>query len=209
MRADKSELRRFQDGAICEAVVWEGGPAERHLTVDRLLQYALTRHLPTGTRMACHAGALDGALRRRHSTLDGDVQAVRLCDAAYAQFSKQLRALASDSLPLRVVATQPLCPVLRHAAAFPPLPHPLAGAPEDALQGNHVARCLEPVEVLCQLEGSGTCGQRQRRGVQPEAATRGARWTRPLAGPTCPHALPRPTPPRQASGLTPPRRSSR
>ncbi len=71
--------------------------------------------------------------------------------------SKRLRSLASDSLPLRVVAVQPLAPVLRHAAAFPPLPHLLAGAPHDALASEHVARCLEPVELLCQLEGSGAC----------------------------------------------------
>jgi hypothetical protein len=32
---DRSELRRFQDGSICEAVVWECGPAERHLIPDR------------------------------------------------------------------------------------------------------------------------------------------------------------------------------
>jgi hypothetical protein len=33
---DKAELRRFQDGNIAEAVVWECGPAERHSVVDRL-----------------------------------------------------------------------------------------------------------------------------------------------------------------------------
>lgn len=32
---DRSELRRFQDGAICEAVVWDCGPADRHLIPDR------------------------------------------------------------------------------------------------------------------------------------------------------------------------------
>ena len=68
---------------------------------------------------------------------------------------KRLRSLAADSLPLRVVSVQPLAPVLRHAAAFPPLPHLLAGAPHDALASEHVARCLEPVALLCQLEGSG------------------------------------------------------
>lgn len=50
---------------------------------------------------------------------------------------------------------QPLAAVLRHAAAFPPLPHLLAGAPRDTLASDHVARCLQPVELLCQLEGSG------------------------------------------------------
>ena len=32
---EKAELRRFQDGNITEAVVWEVGPAERHTVVDR------------------------------------------------------------------------------------------------------------------------------------------------------------------------------
>ena len=54
-----------------------------------------------------------------------------------------------------MMAVQALAPVLRHTAAFPPVPHLLAGAPRDALAGDHVARCLDPVELLCQLEGSG------------------------------------------------------
>jgi U3 small nucleolar RNA-associated protein 22 len=32
---ERAELRRFADGQICEAVVWEVGPAERHLVLDR------------------------------------------------------------------------------------------------------------------------------------------------------------------------------
>lgn len=139
----KAELRRFQDGAITEAVVWEeGGPAGRHLILDRwggglggwagapgrgeldahhslfeaqqawrtprgvaarpaddhipplhlripcalpprsIVSYILQRHLPTGCTVACHAGALDAALRRRHSSLDADALAARLCEGA-------------------------------------------------------------------------------------------------------------------------------
>ncbi|KAL4426966.1 hypothetical protein ABPG77_009527 [Micractinium sp. CCAP 211/92] len=152
----KAELRRFQDGAITEAVVWEeGGPAGRHLIVDSIVSYALQRHLPKGCTVACHAGALDAALRRKHSSLDADTLAARLCEGAAERLGKRLRSLASDSLPLRVVSVQPLAAVLRHAAAFPPLPHLLAGAPRDTLASDHVARCLQPVELLCQLEGSG------------------------------------------------------
>ncbi|PRW05744.1 nucleolar 6, partial [Chlorella sorokiniana] len=156
---DKAELRRFQDGAIAETVTWEdeeaGGVGTRHHIVDSIVSYILLRHLPAGTRVTGQAGALDVALQRRHSSLDADVRAARLCEAAAERLSKRLRSLASDSLPLRVVAVQPLAPVLRHAAAFSPLPHLLAGAPRDALASEHVARCLEPVELLCQLEGSG------------------------------------------------------
>lgn len=130
---NKAELRRFQDGAITEAVVWEdGGAAERHLIVDRwaaggrgwwvwhdgaraggaaclrrqaalpcnipaeshalppstpppchsIMVHIAQRHLPAGTIVSCHAGAMDAALRRKHSTLDVDVQVVRLCEAA-------------------------------------------------------------------------------------------------------------------------------
>ena len=32
---EKAELRRFQDGNIAEAVVWDVGPAERHTVVDK------------------------------------------------------------------------------------------------------------------------------------------------------------------------------
>lgn len=32
---EKAELRRFQDGNIAEAVVWEVGLAERHTVVDK------------------------------------------------------------------------------------------------------------------------------------------------------------------------------
>ncbi len=56
---------------------------------------------------------------------------------------------------------QPLSASARHTAAFPPLPHPLIGGGGSAADGSssgkagRVARCLEAVDVLVQLEGSG------------------------------------------------------
>ncbi len=47
-----------------------------------IVSYALQRHLPKGCTVACHAGALDAALRRKHSSLDADVLAARLCEGA-------------------------------------------------------------------------------------------------------------------------------
>lgn len=32
---NKSELRRFQDGKISEAVVWDASPADRHTIPDK------------------------------------------------------------------------------------------------------------------------------------------------------------------------------
>ena len=66
-----------QDGAIAEAVVWESGPARRHLVADALLGYALPRHLP-GAAVAGTAGLLDGALVQRGASAD-QLAAARRC----------------------------------------------------------------------------------------------------------------------------------
>jgi hypothetical protein len=46
------------------------------------VSYALHRHLPPGTSVACLAGSLDDALRRKHSTPQADAAAAKLCEAA-------------------------------------------------------------------------------------------------------------------------------
>lgn len=47
-----------------------------------IVSYILLRHLPAGTRVTGHAGSLDVALQRKHSSLDADVRSARLCEAA-------------------------------------------------------------------------------------------------------------------------------
>ena len=163
----KSELRRFQDGKIAEAVVWEGesgsgGAAQRHTIVDKIVEYILDRHLPSSLSSSSVAilsfsSLLDQPLLRRHHTDNAaDIAAVRLCEAAAVRLGKRLRSL--DNLtPLKIVGTQSLSPVLRHAALFPPLPHPLAGGPplSSSTSSSTVPRCLPAIEISCQLEGSG------------------------------------------------------
>lgn len=68
------------------------------------------------------------------------------------KLGKQLRS--ASSLPLKVVAVQPLSAAARHTAAFPPLPHPLAGG-QRARPGARLPRCVEAIELMAQLEGSG------------------------------------------------------
>ena len=51
---DKAELRRFQDGNIAEAVVWECGPAERHCVVDRLAPLHCSVTCCPCNFMSCH-----------------------------------------------------------------------------------------------------------------------------------------------------------
>ena len=78
----RSELRRFQDGKISEAVVWDCPPAQRHTVPDRMVSWALVSHLPPGSSVASPsrgasaaigggpaaggcAGALDAAFSQR------------------------------------------------------------------------------------------------------------------------------------------------
>lgn len=76
----------------------------------------------------------------------------RQLDAAVEKLSKQIRGLTT--LTLKVVSAQPLSATSRHTAPFYPLPHPLAGAGLGA-DAARISRCLEPTELLLQLEGSG------------------------------------------------------
>ena len=93
--------------------------------------------------------ALGSTSRRVH-----EHQLRRQLQDALAMLAKQLRSL---SLALTITAVQSISASVRRSAAFPPMPHPLAGA--EALLPQHkgrLPRCLDPVEVLVQLEGSGT-----------------------------------------------------
>jgi len=74
----------------------------------------------------------------------------RQIEAAIAKLGKQLRS--AESLPLKIVAVQPLSAAARHTAAFPPLPHPFAGGQRSWAK---IGRCLETIDLLAQLEGSG------------------------------------------------------
>lgn len=78
----------------------------------------------------------------------------RLLDGAVDRLSKQIRGLTN--LTLKITSTQPLSAVSRHTAPFYPLPHPLAGGGAGAAEVGRIPRCLEPTELLLQLEGSGT-----------------------------------------------------
>ena len=68
-----------QDGNIAESVVWECGPSERHLIVDRVMLYALKRHLGVSCTVTGHAGVLDGAMHRRDAHPDEQATARRYC----------------------------------------------------------------------------------------------------------------------------------
>lgn len=149
---EKSELRRFRDGTIAESTVWECEPWDRHLIIKRITEYVLMKHLSLAKEDMVHiVDQLDFCL---HLGGKDPVLFSRNLFAAFEILSKRLRLL--EEIPLKISSVQPLDPAFRHTSVFPPEPHPLAFEKDtDKRIPKFVATCLQPVEVMIQLEGSG------------------------------------------------------
>ncbi|MGH0138393.1 UNVERIFIED_CONTAM: hypothetical protein FKN15_040823 [Acipenser sinensis] len=56
---ERAELRRFQDGSICEAVVWQGGSAfQKRLIPEQIIKHLLQLHANIPESSVCYMGAL-------------------------------------------------------------------------------------------------------------------------------------------------------
>lgn len=102
----KSETRRFKDGAVVHAVVWEADEASRHLIPAQAVRHLLSRHLDVdGT--ATSLGALDRALR--HESGGGSVSG-RPLPVDGAAPKPTLAACPAPRSPLRpTLAASPRC----------------------------------------------------------------------------------------------------
>jgi len=119
---EKSELRRFQDGSILEAVVWPcNSIAERRMLCERIIKHLVQRHggVDPGS-LTFVANQLDCVLLTAGSSDSGtgDEQTQRVIQV-YNTLCKQIRAL---ELPLSVNSLQGISPVFRGAEVFPPSP---------------------------------------------------------------------------------------
>ncbi|KAM5126585.1 nucleolar protein 6-like, partial [Mantella aurantiaca] len=159
----KSELRRFQDASICEAVVWPADNAQERRKVPELI----VRHL-----LELHAGLPESAISYTGNVLDcvltgvkksgtGEEQMAAVIQS-YDDLSRKLWNL--EDLPLTVTSVQGTHPSLRYTDVFPPLiakPEwaffktvfekkslvPLVDKPSPAY--------VSPIKVICHMEGSG------------------------------------------------------
>ncbi|KAG6973579.1 hypothetical protein JG688_00003449 [Phytophthora aleatoria] len=150
----KSELRRFKDGAIIEAVVWEGISAEnRHRVLDAIVNFIIPAHCPqlTSSQIKTSNAALYSALDVEEATalktkttsasFESTMNSVSKLWVIFNKFAKTLRDL--DSLPLKVSDVLPVHPAFRYTSLFPVQPHPLAyskGEKMDAAPMAHVKR---------------------------------------------------------------------
>lgn len=169
----KSELRRFKDGAIIEAVVWdEISPDTKHQVIDAIVRYIAAAHSPQLTSSpnqiknsnASLYTALDveevpSISAKKTSGLsasfESTMNSVSKLWVTFNGFSKILRDL--DSLPLKVLDVIPVHPGFRNTSLFPVQPHPLAfskGEQMVAAPMAHVNTVLEPLVLHLKFERS-------------------------------------------------------
>ncbi|KAL9273669.1 Pyridine nucleotide-disulfide oxidoreductase domain-containing protein [Drosera capensis] len=150
---EKAELRRFTDGRIAESTVWECKQWERHLIMKRIVEHVLSRHLSlSNEHVMVTSDQLDFSLI--HGSQD-PISSTPTVLEAYDVLSKRLRLL--KDIPLSISSVQPLDSAFRFTSVFPPEPHPLIKEKGKgfAKLGKRVETCVQPLEVLIQLEGSG------------------------------------------------------
>ncbi|TYZ58379.1 hypothetical protein PybrP1_001999 [[Pythium] brassicae (nom. inval.)] len=171
----KAELRRFKDGAIVEAVVWDEVSADRkHQVVDAIVRFIAAAHAPQLARApsqiknsnASLYAALDVeevpsvALATKSTVLSGSsfestMNAAAKLWVVFNGFAKTLRGL--DSLPLQVLDVLPIHAGFRGTSLFPVQPHPLAFSKREqaaAAPAAHVSTVLEPLVLHLQFERS-------------------------------------------------------
>lgn len=149
---EKAELRRFKDGKIAESTVWESEQWMKHLILKRIVEYTLLRHLSISkTSIEQTVDQLDFSLL--HGVEDPMSFSSSLL-GAFDVLSKRLRLI--EDIPLKVSSVQPLDPAFRFTSVFPPVPHPLASE-RGSIPRPHklTSSCIQPLEVMIQLEGSG------------------------------------------------------
>ncbi|CAD7698748.1 unnamed protein product [Ostreobium quekettii] len=149
----RSERRHFPDGIVCEVMSWECRLSERHHIPDRIVQHALMRHLPSGTKVHTYSHLLDGALECPGSDLDSQIQSHRSILSSAEKLGSILQSM--NGLALKILSTQPLGPIARHMSVFTPLANPLANKLVNPHLESKVPRCLDPVDVLVEMVSTG------------------------------------------------------
>lgn len=149
----KAQLRRFKDGAIVQAVVWneEGAYGYYHNSekvqggyIEKIVRHIVELHYtnePLEVPLPNLLSIVDGIGAKDESSptpfvdpLLGHQEAMKAFESL-AQYLRQHsqtpvsthRSIASLGLPLPIDAVEPLSPCLRYSKLFPPVSHPSLG----------------------------------------------------------------------------------
>lgn len=159
----KSELRRFWDASICEAVVWPASSQkEKRCIPELIVRYLLHLHADLPEPSLCYASNLLDCVLTKGKKVDAGEDQMMNAIQSYDDLSRKLWNL--EDLPLTVTAVQGTHPALRYTDVFPPVPvkpnwsyyktvcDKTCLAP---LQQKPCPAYVSPMKVICHMEGSG------------------------------------------------------
>ncbi|XP_041957750.1 nucleolar protein 6 [Alosa sapidissima] len=161
---DRSELRRFQDGSITEAVLWEASTTcLKRLVPQQIISHLLQLHADIPPSCIRYVGGLldDVIIVRKESCGTGEEESLKVVQS-YDDLSRKLWQL--ENLPLSITSVQGAHPALRYTQVIPPVPvkldykrfdrekHIRALLPQE---GKPCPAYITPIKVICHMEGSG------------------------------------------------------
>ncbi|XP_061622866.1 nucleolar protein 6 [Phyllopteryx taeniolatus] len=160
----RSELRRFQDGAITEAVLWQGDSmCQKRLVPQQIITYLLQLHADIPESCVRQVGAIveDVIKMRSQVPSTGEEESLRVVQS-YDDLSRKLWKL--EGLPLSITSVQGAHPSLRYTQVFPPIPLKFDYSFFDKAkafqllvpkEGKPCPAYVNPITVICHMEGSG------------------------------------------------------
>uniref|UniRef100_A0A8C7XNX7 Nucleolar protein 6 n=1 Tax=Oryzias sinensis TaxID=183150 RepID=A0A8C7XNX7_9TELE len=159
----RSELRRFQDGSITEAVLWEGeSMCQRRLVPQQIVTYLLQLHADIPEASVRHIGGIDDVVKTGSEVPTTGEEESLVVVQAYDDLSRKLWNL--EGLPLSITAVQGAHPALRYTQVFPPRPLKVDYSFFDKekisrslipKEGKPCPAYITPITVICHMEGSG------------------------------------------------------
>ncbi|XP_038125796.1 nucleolar protein 6 [Cyprinodon tularosa] len=160
----RSELRRFQDGAITEAVLWDGKSTyQKRLVPKQIITHLLQLHADIPESCVRFVGAMiDDVIAKGNEVPSTGEEESLVVVQSYDDLSRKLWNL--EGLPLSITAVQGAHPALRYTQVFRPEPVKLDYSFFDrektcrSLIPKEDKPCphyITPITVICHMEGSG------------------------------------------------------
>ncbi|CAJ1946539.1 unnamed protein product [Cylindrotheca closterium] len=171
---DKAQLRRFKDGAIVHAVVWNDTDAStfrndstfRGGYVEKIMTYIVSKHFtkaPIQFSLSDLSSLVDGVSSCEPSMPFANPvashQKIMSAFNSLSDFLQKSSRLGNDTgsnlgLPLAIDAVEPLSPCLRYSELFPPVPHPLLGGEKVKTKKIPGALTSEPILIQIRFSAS-------------------------------------------------------
>uniref|UniRef100_A0A3P8TK85 Nucleolar protein 6 n=1 Tax=Amphiprion percula TaxID=161767 RepID=A0A3P8TK85_AMPPE len=158
----RSELRRFQDGAITEAVLWDGeSMCQKRLVPKQIITHLLQLHADIPESCVRYVGAMVDDVIKSETKDTGEEKSLAVVQS-YDDLSRKLWRL--EGLPLSITAVQGAHPALRYTQVFPPKPLKMDYSFFDKektcrslvpKEGKPCPAYITPITVICHMEGSG------------------------------------------------------